>query len=78
MPDLNLDKLDLLDDVLIDISVQIGEVSLKVSELMNLEQGMLLTLDEAADAPVKIYASGKFIGEGQIITANGRYSIKIL
>lgn len=78
MSDLQPDKLDLLDDVSIEISVQIGAVSLKVSELMALEQGMLLTLDEAADAPVKIYASGKFIGEGQIITANGIYSIKIL
>lgn len=78
MSDLSLDKLDLLDDVLVDISVQIGAVSLKVSELMSLEQGMLLTLEEAADAPVKIYASGKLIGEGQIITANGSYSIKIL
>lgn len=69
---------ELLSDITMDITVEIGRAKIKISELLNLSKGTIVHLDQAADEPLSIYANGKLIAKGHIISANGKYSIRVI
>lgn len=77
-PQPNQDKLDMLNNITLDIRVEIGRANIKISEVLNLNKGMILELDQSVNEPLNIYANDKIIARGNIISANGRYCIKIL
>lgn len=72
------DKIDLLNNITLDIRVEIGRSKIKISEVLNLSKGMILELDQEANEPLNIFANDKIIAKGSIITSNGRFCIKIL
>lgn len=69
--------LGVLNDVSIYVSIEIGRAQMKIRDLLNLTKGSVIELDKAAGDPVDIYANGKLISTGTIITANGKYCAKI-
>lgn len=69
---------DLLNDITMDLTVEIGRAKIKISELLNLSKGSVIQLDQQADEPLHIYANDKLIAKGHIISANGKYSIRVI
>lgn len=69
---------DLLNDISMDLTVEIGRAKIKISELLNLSKGTIVHLDQQADEPLNIYANDKLIAKGHIISANGKYSIRVI
>lgn len=71
------EHIDILNDVVMEISVEIGRTKMKISELLNLKRGTVIELAQGTDEPLHIYANDKMIAKGVIISANGKYCIKI-
>ena len=71
-------KRDLLDDIYMDLSVEVGRTKMKISDLLNLTTGSLVELNQSASDPLNIYANDKLIAKGHIVSSNGKYSIKVL
>ncbi|MFI4918030.1 MAG: FliM/FliN family flagellar motor switch protein [Legionellales bacterium] len=69
---------DLLNDLSMDLTVEIGRAKMKISELLNLSKGTIIHLDQQADEPLNIYANNKCIAKGHIISANGKYCIRVI
>ena len=69
---------ELLNDITMDLTVEIGRAKIKISELLNLSKGTVIQLDQQADDPLHIYANDKLIAKGHIISANGKYSIRVI
>lgn len=67
-----------LDDIAIVLRVEVGNAKMKISELMNLEKNFIIQLFQKATEPLIIYANDKPILSGQIISANGKYHIRIM
>ena len=70
-------KLGILSDVSILLTIEVGRAHIKIRDLLNLTKGSVLELDKLAGDPVDIYANGKLISTGNIITANGKYCVRL-
>jgi|GEM_PF-3918983 len=70
--------IDILNDVVMDITVEIGRAKMKISELLNLKKGSVIELAQGADEPLHIFANEKLIAKGVIISASGKYCVKIM
>lgn len=69
---------ELLNEITMDLTVEIGRAKIKISDLLNLSKGTIVHLDQQADEPLSIYANNKLIAKGHIISANGKYSIRVI
>lgn len=71
-------NMDILNDVDMQITVEIGRAKMKLSDLLNLKKGSVIELAQAADDPLQILANDKPIAKGVIISLNGKYGVKIV
>ena len=74
----NPNDLGILNDVSITLSIEIGRAQIKIRDLLNLAKDSIIDLNKMAGEPVDIYANGKLISKGNIITANGKYCVRLL
>lgn len=70
-------KLGILNDVSILLTIEIGRTQIKIRDLLNLTKDSIVELNKLAGDPVDIYANGKLISKGNIITANGKYCVRL-
>jgi flagellar motor switch protein FliN len=70
-------KLGILNNVSISLTIEVGRAQLKIRDLLNLSKGSIIELNKSAGDPVDIYANGKLISIGNIITANGKYCVRL-
>lgn len=71
------ENMDILNDVDMEITVEIGRAKMKISDLLNLKKGSVIELAQAADEPLQIFANDKPIAKGVIISTNGKYCVRI-
>jgi flagellar motor switch protein FliN len=71
------DKLGILNDVSILLTIEIGRAQIKIRDLLNLTKDSIIDLNKMAGEPVDVYANGKLISKGNIITANGKYCVRL-
>ncbi len=69
--------LGVLNEVAITLTIEIGRAQIKIRDLLNLTKGSIIELNKSAGDPVDIYANGKLIATGNIITANGKYCVRV-
>ncbi len=74
----DLNRLGLLQDVMIPITIEVGRTQMKVRDLLALDKGSMIELNKAAGEPVDIYVNGKLISVGNIVTANGKYCVRLI
>lgn len=70
-------KLGILSDVSIVLTIEVGRAQIKIRDLLGLSKGSIVELNKSAGDPVDIYANGKLISTGSIITANGKYCVRL-
>lgn len=73
-----INKLGLLNDLSVMLTIEIGRANIKIKDLLNLSKGSIIELDKLAGDPVSIYANGRLIAMGNIITANGKYCVRLI
>lgn len=74
----NPHKFDLLNDVYVMLSIEIGRAQIKIRDLLSLSKGSIVELNKLAGEPVDVYANGRLISMGNIVTANGKYCVKLV
>ena len=70
-------KVALLDEIKVQVSVSLGEVTLSARELLGLEPGALVTLDTALDQEVNVLLNGKVVAQGTIVAIGEHYGIRV-
>jgi flagellar motor switch protein FliN/FliY len=70
-------SMDFLNDVSINLTIEVGRTQIKIRELLNLTKDSIIDLNKGAGEPVDIYANGRLISRGNIITANGKYCVRL-
>jgi flagellar motor switch protein FliN/FliY len=71
-------KIDLLNELYVSITIEIGRAQIKIRDLLSLTKGSIIELNKLAGEPVDVYANGKLIASGNIITANGKYCVRLI
>jgi flagellar motor switch protein FliN len=74
-PDQNI---DLLGGVSLRVSVEVGSASIRLADLLSLNEGSVVELDRQANDLLDIFANGTLIAKGEIVTVDGRYGIRVV
>jgi len=70
-------NLDLLLDIPVNLSVELGTCQLSMQEVLQLGVGSVVQLDKASDAPVDVFVNRKLVARGEVVVADERFGIKI-
>jgi flagellar motor switch protein FliN/FliY len=70
-------SLDLLKDVEVEITLEIGRRRLRIADVLKLSRGQTLELSKAAGEPLDIFVNGRLLGRGEAIVMGDRYGVRI-
>lgn len=68
---------DVLLDIPVKISAELGGCQLSMREVLQLEIGSVVSLDKAADAPIDLYVNQKLFARGEVVVIDERFGIKV-
>jgi len=69
--------LNLLLDIPLEITVELGRAKIQIQELLELGPGSAITLSKLEGEPVDILANEKLIARGEVVLKNKKYGIRI-
>ena len=68
----------LVSDVMLDVTVELGRQSLRLSQVLNLNIGSVVELDRSAGAPVDIRVNGILFGRGEVVVVDNEYAVRVI
>jgi flagellar motor switch protein FliN/FliY len=71
------ENLDLLMNVSLGLSAELGRRTMRLGELLRLGAGAIVDLDRRADAPIDRYVNGRLIARGEIVAVDERFGVRI-
>lgn len=70
-------RIDLLRDVMMGVSVELGRTRMPVQQILGLIPGSIIELDRAAGAPVDVMVNGKLIAHGEVVVVDEEFAVRI-
>lgn len=70
-------NLDLLLDIPLQISVELGRTKKMIKEVLELAPGSVIELDKLAGEPVDIYVNQKLIARGEVVVIDENFGVRI-
>lgn len=69
--------LNLLYDVPLEISVELGRVKMMVREVLGLGTGAIIEIDKAAGEPVDVMVNGRLVARGEVVVIEDNFGVRI-
>lgn len=69
--------LELLRDVEMEVTAELGQTRMTVRELLSLAPGAVVELDRAAGSPADLLVNGTLIARGEVVVVDEEYGIRI-
>ena len=70
-------KLDVILDVPVTMSLEVGRTHMSVGELLRLSQGSVVELDRLAGEPLDVLVNGTLVAHGEIVVVNDKFGIRL-
>ena len=70
-------NLNLILDIPLKVSVELGRTKMPVSELLNLTQGSVIELNKLAGEPMEVYVNDKLIARGEAVVVNEKFGVRL-
>jgi flagellar motor switch protein FliN len=69
--------LDVILDIPVTVSMEIGRTRLPIRNLLRLNQGSVVELDRLAGEPLDVLVNGTLIAHGEVVVVNEKYGIRL-
>jgi flagellar motor switch protein FliN/FliY len=69
--------LELLMDIPLEISVELGRVKMLVREVVELGSGSIVELDKAAGEPVDVLVNGRLVARGEVVVIEDNFGVRV-
>ena len=70
-------NLDVMLDVPVTLSMEVGRTRVPIRNLLQLNQGSVVELDRAAGEPLDVFVNGTLIAHGEVVVVNERFGIRL-
>ncbi len=70
-------NLDVILDIPVTISMEIGRTKINIRNLLQLNQGSVVELDRLAGEPLDVLVNGTLIAHGEVVVVNEKYGIRL-
>lgn len=71
------ENMDILMDVSLEVSVELGRTSRKIKEILEFGPGSIIELNRLVGEPVDVLVNGKFIATGEVVVIDENFGIRI-
>jgi flagellar motor switch protein FliN/FliY len=73
----SLQDIDLIMDIPVKLTVELGRAKMTIKELLRLTQGSVVALEGLAGEPLDILINGYLIAQGEVVVVNDKYGVRI-
>ncbi|BCG64674.1 MAG: flagellar motor switch protein FliN/FliY [Methyloprofundus sp.] len=70
-------NLDVILDVPVTISMEIGRTQINIRNLLQLNQGSVVELDRLAGEPMDVLVNGTLVAHGEVVVVNDKFGIRL-
>lgn len=70
-------NIDLLMDVKLPVSIELGRATLPISEILEWGQGSVIELDRLAGEPVDLMVNHKLVARGEVVVVDEKFGLRI-
>ena len=70
-------RLDMLLDVPLDVSVELGRCRMTIQDLLALGPGAIIELDKVAGEPLDILINDRLVARGEAVVVNDKFGVRI-
>ncbi|MEN8762652.1 MAG: flagellar motor switch protein FliN [Thiogranum sp.] len=71
------ENLDVILDIPVTISMEIGRTSISIRNLLQLNQGSVVELDRLAGEPMDVLVNGTLVAHGEVVVVNEKFGIRL-
>ncbi len=68
---------DVLENITVTLSIEVGRAMIKIRDLMRLTQGSVVELDHIAGEPLDVLVNNTVVAQGEVVLVNDRYGIRL-
>ncbi|CDZ92886.1 MULTISPECIES: flagellar motor switch protein FliN [Pseudomonadaceae] len=76
-PSLDGPNLDVILDIPVSISMEVGSTEISIRNLLQLNQGSVVELDRLAGEPLDVLVNGTLIAHGEVVVVNEKFGIRL-
>ena len=69
--------LDIILDIPLNVTVELGKVKMQVNELLQLGQGSIIELSKQVGEPLDIYVNDKLVAKGEVVILEEKFGIRV-
>jgi flagellar motor switch protein FliN/FliY len=73
----NSPDIDVILDIPVSISMQVGSTAISIRNLLQLNQGSVIELDRLAGEPLDVLVNGTLIAHGEVVVVNEKFGIRM-
>ncbi|MGL4318592.1 MAG: flagellar motor switch protein FliN [Pseudomonas sp.] len=70
-------NLDVILDIPVSISMEVGSTDISIRNLLQLNQGSVVELDRLAGEPLDVLVNGTLIAHGEVVVVNEKFGIRL-
>jgi len=76
-PLLQTENIDLLLDVPLEVTVELGKTSKSIKEILDFAPGTVVELNRLAGEPIDVLVNGKYVAKGEVVVMGEAFGIRI-
>ncbi|MVW78175.1 flagellar motor switch protein FliN [Bordetella sp. 02P26C-1] len=69
--------IDMIRDIPVQLSVELGRTRVTIRELLQLNQGSVVELQNLAGEPMDIYINGYLVAQGEVVVVGDNYGVRL-
>jgi len=73
----NLKNLELLLDIPLDVSVEVGRSRMLVRDLLQMDEGYVVELGKQANEPLDVYVNSRLIARGEVVMVDDKLGLRL-
>ena len=70
-------NLDLLMNVSLGVSAELGRCTMRVSDVLKLGKGSIVELDRLAGSPIDVYVNNRLVARGDVVAVEDRFGVRV-
>ncbi len=71
------DKMELILDIPVSVTVEIGRTKMTIRNLLQLNQGGIVALDRLAGEPLDVLVNGTLVAHGEVVVVNDKFGVRL-
>lgn len=76
-PALQSENIDLIMDVPLDVTVELGRTSKSIQEILDFSPGTVIELNKIAGEPIDVLVNGKYVARGEVVVIEESFGVRI-